>query len=109
MTDNIPTVLQRDQEGFLVNLSDWSETNAQLIAQGEDITLTPDHWEILQLLREFYRKTETAPAMRPLVKLVREACGSERGNSVYLMTLFGGRPAVTAAKIAGLPRPTNCL
>ena len=39
MTDNIPAVLQRDQEGFLVN-PDWSETNAQLIAQGEDITLT---------------------------------------------------------------------
>ncbi len=109
MTDDTPAVLQRDQEGFLVNLSDWSETNAQLLAQSEDITLTPDHWEILQLLREFYRKTETAPAMRPLVKLVRESCGSERGNSVYLMTLFGGSPAVTAAKIAGLPRPTNCL
>jgi len=47
--------------------------------------------------------------MRPLVKLVKEKLGEDCGSSVYLMGLFGGSPAKTAAKIAGLPRPTNCL
>jgi tRNA 2-thiouridine synthesizing protein E len=47
--------------------------------------------------------------MRPLVKLVKEQLGEDCGSSVYLMGLFGGSPAKTAAKIAGLPRPTNCL
>jgi tRNA 2-thiouridine synthesizing protein E len=47
--------------------------------------------------------------MRALVKLVKEQLGVEQGSSVYLMSLFGGSPAVTAAKVAGLPRPTNCL
>lgn len=98
-----------DKEGFLVDLNDWSEANADLLAARENIRLSGTHWEILHLLRDFYRRTETAPAMRPFVKLVKDAYGPEQGSSVYLMTLFGGRPAMTAAKIAGLPRPTNCL
>lgn len=98
-----------DKEGFLLDLNQWSESNANRLAAREGIALTDAHWEIVQLLREFYQRTETSPAMRPLVKLVRDAWGPERGSSVYLMTLFGGSPAMTAAKIAGLPRPTNCL
>ena len=98
-----------DKEGFLLDLNPWSENNANLLAAREGLSLTDAHWEIVHLLRDFYRRTETAPAMRPLVKLVKEAWGPERGSSVYLMTLFGGSPAMTAAKIAGLPRPTNCL
>jgi tRNA 2-thiouridine synthesizing protein E len=98
-----------DQEGFLLDLNQWSESNANLLAAQEGLTLTDAHWEIVHLLRDFYQRTETAPAMRPLVKLVKDAWGPERGSSIYLMTLFGGSPAMTAAKIAGLPRPTNCL
>ena len=60
-------------------------------------------------LRDFFDRTETSPAMRPLVKLIKEQLGEGCGSSVYLMGLFGGSPAKTAAKIAGLPRPTNCL
>jgi tRNA 2-thiouridine synthesizing protein E len=100
---------QCDQEGFLLDLNVWSETIAALLAEQEGIDLTDQHWEVLHLLRDFYQRTETAPAMRPLVKLVKDQLGEAWGSSVYLMSLFGGRPAVTAAKIAGLPRPTNCL
>jgi tRNA 2-thiouridine synthesizing protein E len=98
-----------DKEGFLLDLNQWSESNANLLAAREGLKLTDAHWQIVHLLRDFYLRTETAPAMRPFVKLVREEWGPERGSSVYLMTLFGGSPAMTAAKIAGLPRPTNCL
>jgi tRNA 2-thiouridine synthesizing protein E len=47
--------------------------------------------------------------MRPLVKLVKNEFGQEVGSSAFLMRLFGGSPAKLAAKIAGLPRPTNCI
>jgi tRNA 2-thiouridine synthesizing protein E len=47
--------------------------------------------------------------MRPLVKQVREQLGEDKANSIYLMQLFPGSPAKLLAKIAGLPRPTNCL
>ena len=44
-----------------------------------------------------------------LVKLVAARLGATKGNSIYLLSLFPGNPAKLAAKIAGLPRPTNCL
>ncbi len=103
------TSLKLDKEGFLADLSDWSEPVAEILAGNEGLTLTPAHWEVLRVLREFYAATEVAPAMRPFVKLVKERLGNDKGNSIYLMELFGSSPAKIAAKCAGLPRPTNCL
>lgn len=98
-----------DKEGYLVDLNDWTPVVAEQLATADSISLTHAHWQVIDLLRTFYAQTDTSPAMRALVKLVREKLGVEQGSSVYLMRLFGGSPAVTAAKVAGLPRPTNCL
>ena len=98
-----------DDQGFLVNLRDWSSQLAEDIAISEGLTLTPAHWEIIYLLREFYEEFEISPAMRILVKQTKQTLGEEKGNSHYLLSLFPGSPAKIASKIAGLPKPTNCL
>lgn len=98
-----------DAEGFLVDLSAWSESVAQRLAQREGLELRPEHWEILYLLRQFYAEFQLSPATRPLVRYVAQHLGPERGNSLYLNRLFNGRPAKLAAKLAGLPKPSNCL
>lgn len=98
-----------DKEGYLQNLADWDESVAAALAERDGITLTPAHWEILRLLRDFHRRFEHSPPMRVLVKSVKQALGEDKGNSIYLMQLFPGSPAKLAARIAGLPRPTNCL
>lgn len=98
-----------DPQGFLLNLDDWSELVAEEIALREGITLTDDHWEVINLLREFYAEFELSPAMRILVKHVKNELGEDKGNSIYLLQLFPGSPAKLASKIAGLPKPTNCL
>ncbi|HVL01860.1 MAG TPA: TusE/DsrC/DsvC family sulfur relay protein [Dongiaceae bacterium] len=98
-----------DKEGFLENLSDWNETVAEALAQREQIQLTAAHWEILRALQDFHRQFEHSPPMRVLVKYIKQQLGDAKGNSIYLLQLFPGSPAKLAAKIAGLPRPTNCL
>ncbi|MCL7939143.1 TusE/DsrC/DsvC family sulfur relay protein [Halomonas sp. ATCH28] len=98
-----------DPEGYLVDMADWSPEVAEALAREEGITLTSEHWEILQLLRDFYARYEMAPAMRPLVKAVQRALGPEKGRSIHLMRLFPGSPAKVAARLAGLPKPTHCL
>jgi len=98
-----------DKEGFLLDLSAWDEEIAGAIAQKEAIDLCDFHWQIIEMLRSFYRETEVSPAMRPFVKLVDIRIGHNLGNSIELMKLFGSSPAKTAAKIAGLPKPTHCL
>lgn len=98
-----------DREGFLRNLADWNPEVAEQIATAEGIALTEAHWEVLQLLREYYREFDDSPAMRPLVKYCALKLGADKGKSIYLMSLFPGSPAKLGSKIAGLPKPDNCL
>jgi tRNA 2-thiouridine synthesizing protein E len=98
-----------DPEGFLKNLSDWSPEVAEILAENDDIKLNTRHWEIIHLVREFYQSFDHGPSMRPLVKLVANRLGADKGRSIYLLKLFPGSPAKLASKIAGLPKPPNCL
>ncbi len=98
-----------DPEGFLRNLMDWDPSVAEQIAQSENIKLTPAHWEIVHQLRAYYREFDSSPAMRALVKYCARNLGADKGKSIYLMSLFPGSPAKIGSKIAGLPKPDNCL
>ncbi|QFT54667.1 TusE/DsrC/DsvC family sulfur relay protein [Microbulbifer sp. THAF38] len=98
-----------DKEGYLRNLNDWNRDVAEELARTEEIELSSAHWEVIELLQEFYRQFELSPAMRPLVKFIGQRLGPEKGRSIYLMQLFPPSPAKIASKIAGLPKPTNCL
>lgn len=105
MLTNIPL----DSEGYLQNLADWNPKVAEQLALAEGIALTPAHWELIRLTRQFYHDYKLSPAMRPLVKYLRVNLGADKGNSIYLMSLFPDSPARRISKIAGLPKPDNCL
>ncbi|VXD00861.1 subunit of enzyme for 2-thio modification of mnm5s2U of tRNA anticodon U [Pseudomonas sp. 8Z] len=98
-----------DSDGYLVNLQDWSRPVAEALASRESLSLESAHWEVLDLLRAFYDEFQLSPANRPLIKYVALKLGPEKGNSLHLNRLFKGTPAKLAAKLAGLPKPTNCL
>jgi tRNA 2-thiouridine synthesizing protein E len=98
-----------DKDGFLLNLADWSEPVAEALAVREELILTDEHREVLQLLRAFYDEFQLSPATRPLVKYMTLKLGPDKGGSAQLNRLFKGTPAKLAAKLAGLPKPTNCL
>ncbi|MDO6514361.1 MULTISPECIES: TusE/DsrC/DsvC family sulfur relay protein [unclassified Neptuniibacter] len=101
--------IEFDDEGYLRDLSDWSPEMAIQIATTEGISLTDAHLEIINVVREFYQTYQLSPAMRPLVKAVSLKLGKDKGKSIYLMKLFPGSPAKIIAKIAGLPKPDNCI
>ncbi|ROM94464.1 TusE/DsrC/DsvC family sulfur relay protein [Pseudomonas brassicacearum] len=98
-----------DKDGYLVDLGDWSAEVAAALAAAEELELSPEHWEILELLRGFYQEFQLSPATRPLIKYTALKLGPDKGNSLHLNRLFKGTPAKLAAKLAGLPKPTNCL
>ena len=102
-------IVELDTEGFLRNLDDWNSTVAGELARLESIQLTDDHWKIIEILRDFYLEYQLTPAMRILVKQVGLQLGKEKASSLYLLQLFPGSPTKIACKIAGLPKPTNCL
>ena len=82
---------------------------ARQIAGAEDLELSDAHWEIIYLLRDFYREFDSSPAMRPLIKYCALKLGPDKGRSIYLLSLFPNSPAKLGSKIAGLPKPDNCL
>lgn len=98
-----------DDEGYLVNLLDWSPAVANKLAENESITLTTLHWQIIDLLRAFYQQYALSPSNRPFIKYLNQHLPTEQVNSLTLNLLFNGSPAKLAAKLAGLPKPTNCL
>lgn len=102
-------LIELDNEGYLRDLGQWSPSVACALARQDQLVLTEAHWEVIEVLRDFYLRFEHAPAMRPLVKAVAQQLGPEKGRSIYLMKLFPESPAKVAARLAGLPKPTNCL
>jgi tRNA 2-thiouridine synthesizing protein E len=101
--------IEVDAEGYLEDLADWTPEVAISLAAREGIVLTDAHRAILDLLRQFYSEFQLSPSTRPLVKYVALKLGPEVGNSAYLNRLFEGAPAKIGAKLAGLPKPTNCI
>ena len=103
------TPYETDEEGYLVNLSEWNEDIGKAIAVGENVEMTPSHWEVVNFLRDYYNEYQIAPAVRVLTKAIGKQLGADKGNSKYLYELFPYGPAKQACKIAGLPKPTGCV
>jgi tRNA 2-thiouridine synthesizing protein E len=101
--------IETDEEGYLVNLSDWTEDVANVIAKAENVEMSENHWEVVNFLREYYNEFQIAPAVRVLTKAIGKKLGPDKGNSKYLYELFPYGPAKQACKIAGLPKPTGCV
>lgn len=101
--------IETDSQGYLKHVDDWNEAIAELIASGEEITLTEAHWEVVHFVREFYLEFKTSPAIRILVKAIGKKLGADKGSSKYLYKLFPTGPAKQATKIAGLPKPAKCI
>jgi tRNA 2-thiouridine synthesizing protein E len=103
------TELETDEEGYLLNLADWTRDAALELAKTENVEMTESHWEVIDFLREYYEEYQIAPAVRVLTKAIGKKLGKEKGNSKYLYELFPYGPAKQACKIGGLPKPTGCI
>ena len=100
---------ETDEEGYLVNISEWSKALAEQMAAEDDIELGPNHWEVINILKQYYNDYQVAPAVRVLTKTVGKKLGDDKGNSMYLFKLFPEGPAKQACKYAGMPKPTGCI
>lgn len=108
-------VIARDRDGYLKSLADWDPDVAAALAADEGIAITDEHRAVIEVMRAFYAEHRISPATRVLVKAVARALGADKGNSAWLMQRFASArhptqsPALVIARIAGLPRPANCL
>ncbi len=100
--------LDRDPAGNMLALGDWSEDIARKLAADLRIQLTPDHWEVINFLRDYYRQNGQALHARTLLQALEERVG-RKGGRKYLYRLFPGGAVTQASKIAGLPVPPDSV
>ncbi|MFC3700508.1 TusE/DsrC/DsvC family sulfur relay protein [Reinekea marina] len=101
--------LEVNEQGFLLDASEWTESWAEHMAQKQGLPLDEVDFRIINALRQFYFDFDLSPPMRPLVKLIKNNVHSDYGNSIWLMQRYGESPARVLALLAGLPKPKNCL
>lgn len=99
-----------DEEGFLVNLSDWSEDVAARLAAKDKLEMTETHWGLVDATRDFFEENQKHPSTLDLIhmlgKHLKKAPGVERHElDNFLYKLFPHGPDKQLAKIAGLPKP----
>lgn len=101
--------LDLDQDGHLVDYTIWNENVAQELARKLDLELTPWHFQILQAVRQFYHQFGHSPATRPLIKFLMKTVSSDINNAVLQEQFNTGLVARHLSRLAGIPKPPNCL
>ena len=86
-----------DKEEFLADFNDWDENFARGMAPKVGITggLSEDHWEIINFIRDFFKRTGKCP-------VVYETCLANRLNLQGLQKLFPAGYLRGACKLAGV-------
>lgn len=98
-----------DEKGYLLDPSDWDLSVAAHMAAQDEVSLSSEHLEILDIFRAYFDEYEIEPPMRALVKLTAQKLGEEYGSSRFLYRLFPQGPTTQACRYAGLPRPLSCI
>ncbi len=92
-----------DEDGFIDSFENWNETWVKYVKQQEGIDeLNDEHWKVINVLQDYYKKNGIAPMVRVLSKLT--------GFKLkHIYELFPSGPGKGACKMAGLPKPTGCV
>lgn len=59
-----------------------------VIAENEGIALSPEHWEVVRFVRDFYLEFNTSPAIRMLVKAMANKFGEEKVTAAIYTDCF---------------------
>jgi tRNA 2-thiouridine synthesizing protein E len=97
--------LETNANGYLVEIDDWNENVAKIIAVGEGIEeLTKRHWDVINYLRdEYVNNAGNQPNMRKLTKVMQTTWDDKKIDTKAIYALFPMGPSKQAGKISGLP------
>lgn len=90
-----------NDEGYLLEASQWTKEIASEMAKEEGIDLTDKHFEVLEFLRAANEKGETLTIRRVGKSGITDIKG--------LYALFPKGPLKLSSKFAGIPKPASCV
>ena len=96
LTIDYQTYERLDEEGYLIDASEWDHAFTESRALAAGILLSEKHWLLIDLIRDKYLRLGALPPMRTV-------CRSVGLNKQELKAQFGSCLALW--KMAGLPNP----
>ncbi len=92
-----------DEDGFIEDFTTYKPEWVQFVKGEEGIDeLNEEHWKVINVLQDYYKKNGIAPMVRVLSKLTKF-------KLKHIYELFPSGPGKGACKMAGLPKPTGCV
>lgn len=95
------TEIDVNEEGYLLEFNQWSKEICESLAAEHNITMTDQHWKVIDYLQEKHVKEE------PLS--IRGIKKSGVINIKEFYALFPGGPLKKSTLIAGIPKPKSCI
>ncbi len=95
-----------DAHGYITDQHKWTKDFAQFVAASEDITLTPDHFDVIDYIRNSEKEHGVMPDVRHVLKWISKRDGvNKSGAKSVLYGLFPYGYVKQAIKIAGMKQP----
>lgn len=86
---------------------DWSVDMAISLANEDGISMSDDHWNLVDALQEYYKKVE-----QPKLRQVKDALDERfhaQGGIKYLHQILPQGPVAEGCKLAGLHVPAGAV
>ncbi|MEE9447932.1 MAG: TusE/DsrC/DsvC family sulfur relay protein [Arenicellales bacterium] len=106
--DTLPPV---DNEGYLLDPSDWTVEIALALAETVNIDMTPQHWAVVYFVIDYYETNQQVPETRRALKWMKTApeFGEELATRKGLYKMFPYGFGQQACKIAGMRKPLKLI
>ena len=92
----------RDGDGYLVDMSDWTPEIGRLMAETDGYELNDRKWEQIMKAREYYEEFQSVPPIRKFAKFL-----DMDQKEIFDLWMTGPMKPIT--KYGGLPKPTGCV
>jgi TusE/DsrC/DsvC family sulfur relay protein len=103
------TTLETDNEGFLLDPSEWDLDVARELARGEQLEMSDAHWTVVRFVRDWFEYRHAVPEARHALKDLRHKLGEEKATRKFLYSLFPYGYGQQACKIAGMRKPLKLM
>jgi tRNA 2-thiouridine synthesizing protein E len=102
-------LIETDRLGYLLDPDQWERGMAERLAAREGVALGPEHWCLIEFVRDWYETHHALPEARHLLRAMRDLLGAEKASRRYLHHLFPYGYGPQLCKIAGMTMPRKIM
>lgn len=96
------TLPNRDGDGYLVDMNDWTPEIGRAMAEADQFELDDQKWSHILKAREYYEEFGSVPPIRKFAKHIGE-------DQKDMFDLWMTGPMKPITKYGGMPKPTGCV